>query len=42
MVSLKLTINPGPEKLSYQTLHRKLGPVEKVARDAQSGILRNL
>jgi hypothetical protein len=26
MASLKLAINPGPEKLSYQTLHRKLRP----------------
>jgi hypothetical protein len=32
MVSLKLAINPGPEKLSYQTLHRKLGPVWKKLR----------
>jgi hypothetical protein len=36
MDSLKLAINPGPEKLSYQTLHRKLGPVWKKLR-----IMRN-
>jgi hypothetical protein len=28
----KLAINPGPDKLSYQTLHRKLGPVWKKLR----------
>jgi hypothetical protein len=32
MASLKLAINPGPKKLSYQTLHRKLGPVWKKLR----------
>jgi hypothetical protein len=36
MVSLKLAINPGPDKISYQTLHRKLGPVWKKLR-----IMRN-